>query len=76
MAALIDENLTMKVFEEASPSVVSIINYKFAGGVQVPEGIGTGVVWDSVGHIVTNYHVISKLDKGSLSQVGLPSVKT
>lgn len=24
--------------------------------VQVPEGNGSGVVWDDQGHIVTNYH--------------------
>ena len=23
---------------------------------QIPEGNGSGVVWDDVGHIVTNYH--------------------
>ena len=24
--------------------------------IQVPEGNGSGVVWDGDGHIVTNYH--------------------
>lgn len=24
--------------------------------VQIPEGNGSGVVWDEEGHIVTNYH--------------------
>lgn len=28
------------------------------GVVEVPEGNGSGVVWDAQGHIVTNYHVI------------------
>ncbi|XP_020243312.1 protease Do-like 8, chloroplastic [Asparagus officinalis] len=28
------------------------------GVVEVPEGNGSGVVWDGNGHIVTNYHVV------------------
>ena len=27
---------------------------------QVPEGTGSGIVWDKEGHIITNYHVIRK----------------
>lgn len=26
--------------------------------LEVPQGSGSGFVWDSDGHIVTNYHVI------------------
>ncbi len=40
------------------------------GGVSVPEGIGTGVVWDSFGHVATNYHVLSKIDKSLIPQAG------
>ncbi|CAM8900608.1 unnamed protein product [Rhodiola kirilowii] len=38
---------------------------------QIPEGNGSGVVWDKQGHIVTNYHVIgSSLSRNpSLGQV-------
>src|SRR5205823_4976602 len=25
---------------------------------QIPEGAGSGIVWDKKGHIVTNYHVV------------------
>jgi S1-C subfamily serine protease len=27
--------------------------------LQIPEGTGSGFVWDDAGHIVTNFHVIS-----------------
>jgi len=29
---------------------------------QLPKGVGTGFVWDKKGHIVTNFHVINKVD--------------
>lgn len=32
--------------------VVTMITFTW----QVPEGNGSGVVWDEQGHIVTNYH--------------------
>ncbi len=25
---------------------------------EMPQGSGSGIVWDSAGHIVTNFHVI------------------
>jgi len=46
--------------------VVSIVNYRVdRTGAEVSTGVGTGVVWDSYGHIVTNYHCISRLDKST-----------
>ncbi|MCA0324231.1 MAG: serine protease, partial [Proteobacteria bacterium] len=27
---------------------------------QVPQGTGTGFVWDTAGHVVTNFHVIQE----------------
>jgi len=29
----------------------------------LPKGVGTGFVWDKKGHIITNFHVINKVDK-------------
>lgn len=29
---------------------------------QLPKGVGTGFVWDKKGHIITNFHVINKVD--------------
>ena len=68
-AALIEEDVAIRVFTASSPSVVSIVNYKTVGGVRAAEGVGTGVIWDSLGHVATNYHVIAKVDKSTISQV-------
>ena len=29
----------------------------------LPKGVGTGFIWDKEGHIITNFHVINKVDK-------------
>lgn len=61
-----DEQATIEIFKRTSPSVVFITtlsryrnpwtrNYR-----EVPQGNGSGFVWDENGHIVTNYHVIRK----------------
>jgi len=41
------------LYEEVNPGVVAIRALTEEGG-----GLGTGVVWDDEGHIVTNFHVI------------------
>jgi S1-C subfamily serine protease len=59
-----DEQAHVDLFRKASPSVVHITSLGvqrdlFSMNVQqVPRGTGTGFVWDSSGHIVTNFHVI------------------
>ncbi len=59
-----DEINHIDVFRKTSPSVVHITTLEnqrdmFSTNVQqVPRGTGTGFVWDSAGHIVTNFHVI------------------
>jgi S1-C subfamily serine protease len=59
-----DEQNNVDVFRRISPSVVHITTLGlqrdfFSLGVQqVPKGTGTGFVWDTQGHIVTNFHVI------------------
>jgi S1-C subfamily serine protease len=58
------EETTIEVFRMASPSVVHITTLVTAVGPfnldvqQIPEGTGSGFVWDQDGHIVTNFHVI------------------
>jgi S1-C subfamily serine protease len=62
------EKTTIELFENASPSVVYITNvalrrYLFRLDVmEIPQGTGSGFIWDSAGHIVTNYHVIHNAD--------------
>lgn len=58
------EQAVIDRFREAKPSVVYIttIAYQrdwFSFDVQaVPTGTGSGLIWDELGHIVTNYHVV------------------
>ncbi len=58
------EKSNIAIFEQAKPSVVYIstlqrvVDYWNMSVLDVPKGTGSGFVWDSFGHIVTNYHVI------------------
>jgi S1-C subfamily serine protease len=60
-----EEKRDIAVFERASRSVVFITNVGlrrdfFSLDVfQIPQGSGSGFVWDRKGHIVTNYHVVA-----------------
>ncbi|CAM8995384.1 unnamed protein product [Rhodiola kirilowii] len=59
-----DERATVRLFQENTPSVVYITNLAAKQDMftldvlEVPQGSGSGFVWDTDGHIVTNYHVI------------------
>ena len=58
------ELATIRLFASASPSVVHITthtlerDYFSLNVTEVPQGTGSGFVWDKAGHVVTNYHVI------------------
>ncbi len=60
-----DEQATIAIFERASPSVVFIttrqrvVDLWTRNVFSVPRGTGSGFVWDDLGHIVTNHHVIA-----------------
>ncbi|KAJ6754241.1 PROTEASE DO-LIKE 1 CHLOROPLASTIC [Salix purpurea] len=59
-----DELATVRLFQENTPSVVYITNLAVRQDaftldvLEVPQGSGSGFVWDREGHVVTNYHVI------------------
>lgn len=59
-----DERATMAVFEKATKSVVFISNTAIQRDfwsldiMEVPQGSGSGFIWNKQGHIVTNFHVI------------------
>jgi len=59
-----DERNTITIFEQASPSVVYIstrqrvLDLWSRNVLSVPKGTGSGFVWDDLGHVVTNNHVI------------------
>ena len=63
-----DERNNIAIFDRVSPSVVYIsseaLRYSFftTDVYKIPQGVGTGFIWDNHGHIVTNYHVISSAD--------------
>lgn len=59
-----DEKSTIEIFRKASPSVVYITTITrrrdrlSLNVLEIPEGTGTGFLYDDAGHVVTNYHVI------------------
>jgi S1-C subfamily serine protease len=64
-----DERTTINIFRENSPSVVYITSIALRrsifslNAVEIPQGTGTGFIWDNQGRIVTNYHVISDANR-------------
>ncbi len=57
------ETKTIEIYRKAVPSTVNVSNMKlsrnfFYGDVEIPQGAGSGFVWDDQGHIITNYHVV------------------
>jgi len=63
-----EESHTVQIFEKTAPSVVFIINSTlmrqlFSRNVyEVPQGAGSGFVWNQEGYIVTNSHVVYNAD--------------
>ena len=59
-----EETRNIEIFRRASASVVNITNIAlrrdfFTMDVfEIPQGTGSGFVWDADGHIVTNFHVV------------------
>lgn len=59
------EQATISLFESTSPSVAFITtsnnarsNYWSKNVNEIPQGSGSGFIWDEKGHIVTNFHVL------------------
>lgn len=58
------ENVAIDVAKKAGPSVAYIttdtraLNRRTRAVEDVPQGAGSGFIWDEQGHIVTNFHVI------------------
>jgi S1-C subfamily serine protease len=61
-----EEQSTVGLFEQSSPSVVYVTTLqrmrdRFTRDVtDVPAGTGSGFLWDDLGHVVTNFHVIQQ----------------
>ncbi len=64
-----DERQTIEIFRRASKSVafingVALRRQWFSFDVfKIPQGSGSGFVWDRDGHVVTNFHVIENADQ-------------
>lgn len=60
-----DEKNTIEIFRTAAPSVVYITSIALRRNLfslnvyEIPQGTGSGFIWDTQGRIVTNFHVIS-----------------
>ena len=70
-----DERATVELFERTSPSVVYITTLAqradwFGRPLgEVPQGTGTGFVWDDEGHVITNAHVIAVRGRSGIEVV-------
>jgi S1-C subfamily serine protease len=64
-----DEQNNIAVYEKVSPSVVFVTNkglrrnFLSPNVMEIPQGSGTGFVWDDQGTIVTNFHVVYRANK-------------
>jgi len=70
-----DERNTIEVVKKTKNSVVFVTNIQVVRNFDfseeaVPQGSGSGFIWDDKGHIVTNYHVV---EGGDLFRVTLPN---
>ena len=60
-----DERNTIAVFARMAASCVYVtqhqivVDYWAGGEHDVPAGSGSGFVWDELGHVVTNFHVVA-----------------
>lgn len=64
-----DEQNTIDIFRYSAPSVVYITSIALRrdffslNAYEIPQGTGSGFIWDKQGRVVTNYHVISDANR-------------
>lgn len=62
--AIVDEQAVLvNLYARVNPAVVNITDYSSQAGQILPSGQGSGFVYDELGHIVTNAHVIHDSDQ-------------
>ena len=68
-----DEQATIDVFGKFSRSVVHVTSLATRRDritmdvTEIPQGTGSGFVWDQEGHIVTNFHVVQEGDRANVT---------
>ena len=68
-----DEQTTIDVFSKFSRSVVHVTSLALRRDrmtmdvTEIPQGTGSGFVWDQDGHIVTNFHVVQDAARASVT---------
>ncbi len=68
-----DEKSTIALFRQASPAVVNITaigvqrDFFTLNLYQIPQGTGSGFVWDNSGNVITNFHVIQNADAAQVT---------
>jgi S1-C subfamily serine protease len=68
-----DENNSISVFRTVAPATVfvtnvrTVVDYARRSTVDVPTGTGSGFIWDTLGHVVTNHHVVQNARKFSVT---------
>jgi S1-C subfamily serine protease len=68
-----DETSTIELFKAVSPAVVHVTSVEVRRGrlslnmFEIPQGTGSGFVWDTDGHVVTNFHVIQNADRAEVT---------
>ena len=68
-----DEQSTIELFRTTSPAVVHVTSVDVRRGrlslnmFEIPQGTGSGFVWDTDGHVVTNFHVIQNGDRAEVT---------
>jgi S1-C subfamily serine protease len=68
-----EERHTIALFKSASPSVAYIttqveqVDFWTRSVTEIPAGTGSGFVWDELGHVVTNFHVVQDGDSAKVT---------
>jgi len=80
-ARLEAERNVIQVFKAAAPATVFVTQKRMVRdwsmrALEVPSGTGTGFLWDTAGHVVTNYHVVDSGRTQGRYTVTLHSQKT
>lgn len=72
-----EEKSNIAIFKSASPSVVYIttlaqrLNLMTMQPTEIPAGTGSGFIWDTAGHIITNFHVVQNANTNPVARVTL-----